>query len=185
MERNRNETLESFYFRWLCEFVNVSPPYGSYTRLLYLMHIKPFKWSVRNDDNRYFDGIDLRNRFIWEHLYSGDLEGELKGHCTILEMIAALALRIDILMEDEGLENDQVSKWFWVMMDNLGLTSYNDDDLDDILVHEVNEILDRLVDRAYDEDGNGGLFPLTKPKENQKKVELWYQMNAYLLENYF
>jgi hypothetical protein len=28
----------------------------------------------------------------------------------------------------------------------------------------------------------GGFFPLTHPNDDQRKVEIWYQMNAYLDE---
>jgi hypothetical protein len=41
----------------------------------------------------------------------------------------------------------------------------------------------RLNRRLYTTSGYGGLFPLEEPKEDQRKVEIWYQMMAYLGEN--
>ena len=33
-------------------------------------------------------------------------------------------------------------------------------------------------------NGTGGLFPLKRPRVNQRRVEVWYQMSEYLMENY-
>ena len=40
-----------------------------------------------------------------------------------------------------------------------------------------------VIDRDYDASGFGGIFPLRRPAEDQRKVELWYQAAAYILEN--
>ncbi len=48
---------------------------------------------------------------------------------------------------------------------------------------EIDDILERLIWRQYQEDGQGGFFPLAWPEQDQREVELWYQMNAYLAEN--
>jgi len=39
-----------------------------------------------------------------------------------------------------------------------------------------------LIWRDYHADGRGGFFPLTNPDTDQTKVEIWYQMNAYVTE---
>jgi hypothetical protein len=41
-----------------------------------------------------------------------------------------------------------------------------------------------LNKREYFPSGKGGLFPLENPREDQTKVEIWYQMHAYVMENY-
>jgi hypothetical protein len=33
-------------------------------------------------------------------------------------------------------------------------------------------------------NGTGGLFPLKMPKVNQRRVEIWYQMSAFIEENF-
>jgi hypothetical protein len=39
----------------------------------------------------------------------------------------------------------------------------------------------RVINRTYGPDGSGGLFPLHKPHIlDQRRVELWYQMQYYL-----
>jgi hypothetical protein len=52
------------------------------------------------------------------------------------------------------------------------------------MVKNVNQILTNLVERTYQKNGKGGLFPLKQPAKDQRRVEIWYQMAAYLNENY-
>ena len=56
---------------------------------------------------------------------------------------------------------------------------------------DVREILDIFVNREYREDGRGNIFPLKSvtidekgDKIDQKNVEIWSQMLAYISENY-
>jgi hypothetical protein len=46
----------------------------------------------------------------------------------------------------------------------------------------VEDILDTCIWRTYQPDGQGGFFPLAWPEEDQTKVELWYQIAAYIDE---
>ena len=48
----------------------------------------------------------------------------------------------------------------------------------------VADAMAAIIWRTYDSNGYGGLFPLRNPREDQRKVELWYQLNAYLLEQF-
>jgi hypothetical protein len=43
-------------------------------------------------------------------------------------------------------------------------------------------VLMALIYRNYSPSGRGGLFPLRHPDEDQRGVEIWYQMAAYLYE---
>jgi hypothetical protein len=72
------------------------------------------------------------------------------------------------------------SNWFWVLLNNLGLEQCNDES--DYDQNAVDILLDQLIWREYLEDGRGGLFPLERPAEDQRDVELWYQLNAYVVE---
>jgi hypothetical protein len=44
----------------------------------------------------------------------------------------------------------------------------------------VDEILERVIGRTYRPDGRGGFFPLRYAEKDQREVELWYQLNAYV-----
>lgn len=164
--------LEGDYFNWLYSLVASTSnpnPSRSYYQLLEQMHIKRFVWFIPNDDNRIADGLELRYEF-----HNGPLESD--EYCSFLEMLIALSRRAAFETDQEPAE------WFWHLTNNLGLREYSDEIFMDIEPGEVRYILDRVVDREYDRSGQGGLFPLRDPEEDQTKVELWYQLSSYLLE---
>ena len=37
---------------------------------------------------------------------------------------------------------------------------------------------------SFGNDGVGGFFPLKYPKRDQKYLEIWYQLEDFVLENY-
>ena len=45
---------------------------------------------------------------------------------------------------------------------------------------EVDDVLETVIWRNYQANGHGGLFPLKNAKRDQTKVEIWYQLAAYL-----
>jgi hypothetical protein len=100
--------------------------------------------------------------------------------CSVLEMLIALS-RWLFFETDTGEPRD----WFWHMIENLGLTAdrCNDKIYDNLLREEIDSTLNRLIMRTYSPSGQGGLFPLSHERQDQRHVELWYQLNAYLLEN--
>ena len=72
-----------------------------------------------------------------------------------------------------------------MLIENLDLVKFDDISLDeDGNFDEIDIRLSNFMERTYTRNGYGGLFPLTKSKENQRNVEIWYQMSAYLEENY-
>lgn len=180
---SRTATLDE-YFSWLCDLVEITQPFVSYVELAETLHEKPFRWFVPNDDNRAFEGIALRERFCEENGIEYVLE-YFPEEASMLELIIALAYRCEAIMADMN-GCIPMKEWFWKMLGHVGLDRFTDvpnpgaweDD-------EVDRILDRIIRRTYMSDGRGGLFPLKYPKKDQRKVELWYQMSSYLLENYY
>lgn len=170
------EPLEDLYFEWLCDLVGETEGKpNSHVSLLREMHRVPFVWSVPNDDNRAEDGRDLRFEFRPRYELSEDAWVDLD--CSMLEMIIALARRMAF---DQDKELDDR---FWLLVDNLGLSKLTDDKFRKSSPRHISETLNRINDRSYFPDGKGGLFPLEHAEEDQRDVELWYQMSAYLLEN--
>lgn len=172
------ELLDGRYLEWLYNqvgFAYITRKNTSHYSLMSQLYKKPFEWYVHNDDNRMMDGIDLRYEFL-------DAEGEIADDlwlalgCSMLEMLVALAR--NAAFEDERTPN----AWFWEMMDNLHLRIFVDAKYNDEAHMEINEALDRINTRDYDADGSGGLFPLRNPERDQRDVELWYQLGAYILE---
>lgn len=163
--------LEELYFEWLLSPLDKRGDVRLNERMLVTMHKTPFKYFISNDQNRALDGRALREEFLvrcpvkssrWE------IDGWLSYECSVLEMMLALDQRAYYQFGDEPTD------WFVIMVDNLGL-------LDN--PQRVKSTLSRLNNRQYSYDGTGGLFPLRNPREDQRDVEIWYQMSAYMIEN--
>lgn len=187
MKRNgavKKSTAKQEYFNWLCDLIHVETGAGTYWLLARDLYGIEFVWSVNNDDNRAADGIALRERYLSENPYVPS-EAVENGACTVLEMLIALAGRIDFDLSDPYKDQDGTAVYFWEMIENLGLTPYEDD-----MYLEYNgtfncpAIIDQFMNREYEWNGRGGLFPLDNPSTDQREIEIWYQMNAYLAENY-
>lgn len=182
--------INGMYFKWLCDQVRADQNIRSYDILLLTLHHKPFVSYVDHDENRAFDGIELRDEFLEEerigHFDYGGMDFD--APCSILEMMIGIARRMDFetsdLYEDDANGvSDKTSFWFWEMIENLGLTEADDEAYSEKWCSAyVDAIVDTLVERRYSYNGEGGLFPLMYPEEDQRNVEIWYQMSAYLSE---
>jgi hypothetical protein len=101
----------------------------------------------------------------------------------MLEFLIALSIRLSETVYDHNYP-DQTAHWFWVLIRNMGLDIYSDDSPFEEIHYSIGSAFWRLNSRTYAFDGSeGGLFPLREPSEDQRKVEVWYQMMAYLREN--
>lgn len=70
--------------------------------------------------------------------------------------------------------NDHPERWFWEMIDNLGLRNYSE--------QSVIDNVGKWMARDYDKDGRGGIFPLNRPLRNQRTVPIWEQAGSYMCE---
>lgn len=95
----------------------------------------------------------------------------------MLEVLLALSQRVSFE------SNEAPEFWFWKFLENLDLRQYTDEVYQQGDWANIDEIINTLVGRTYKANGLGGLFPLQNARANQKRVEIWYQMSAYLLEN--
>lgn len=164
------------YLEFLMNMVNASE--DEYSMLFEKMLHTPFIYFIGNDDNRAEDGLDLR--FEYEEEY-GRLYDLNENECSLLEMLIALARRCDVdMMYDED-RGDRIAKWFWTMMDNIGLSKFTNSCYSDV---SVERICDIFINRKYKSDGTcGGAWPSKCRREDLRLVELWYQMSWYMLEN--
>jgi hypothetical protein len=174
-----SEPLDEIYFKWLYSQVaslRLKNPSRTYWSLLLDLFKKEFEWFVPNDDNRKEDGRDLRHEFVELHeIDDPDLEW-LGLPCSMLEMMIGLSRRLSF--EADGEPRD----WFWHLVENLDLHKYNDKNYDDRGRDNIDRALDIVIWRRYSASGRGGLFPLKNPQSDQREVEVWYQLSAYLNE---
>lgn len=172
------------YFKWLCD--DISAP-KNYSILIEKLSKKDFVWVIDRDENRAKDGTVLRYKFAIDKGFT-DVESEwvkecLSGPCSVLEMMVALARRIEgYVMYDPTLD-DRTSKWFMEMIDNLGLTPYDDKHYEE---STVDYILNRFMSRNYKENGDGNLFKNVgsselKSGQSFRNMEIWMQMNQYFV----
>lgn len=171
------------YFDFLCDIVGRTEQYGNLLARLYELN---FYSLVPNDDNRAADGEQLRIIFLDEKGKANTASSfsDLIGACTVLEMLIGVASRLEFDLSGSRWERT-VGEWFWVLIDNIGLEWCDDMgwEMED-REQEVDERIDILLERKYGSDGNGGLFPLKNPKKDQRDIEIWYQMSAWIIENY-
>lgn len=168
-----NDALDDQYLDWLYALVGLQDENIHHRSLMYALFTKEFVMLVPNDDNRCSDGIALRKEFVRSGRMIRPTNHWMNLGCSVLEMLIGVARHLSFS------EDGTVGEWFWHLIENMGLTRYNDNRFHE---RRVNEIIERLVWRQYSYDGRGGLFPLREPQEDQRRVELWFQMEAYILE---
>lgn len=121
------------------------------------------------------DGRELRYEFIEEEGLTHINEEWLDLGCSMLEMLIGLSRRLAFDTTGEA------RAWFWHLVHNIGL-GHLTDAVHPYPTREVQRILDTVIWRTYQPDGQGGLFPLKHAEQDQTKVEIWYQLAAYLLQ---
>lgn len=166
------------YLTWLySQVANAKTRTGprTYWNLLNQLFNTEFAWFVPNDDNRAEDGRALRAE--WAACDGVEPESEwLSLGCNFLELLIGLSRRL-------AFETDSnAADWFWQLIRNLGLSGQNDG-RGNYKHEEVEDVTYAVIWRTYDRDGNGGLFPLRCASKDQRKVEIWYQLSEYLLQD--
>jgi hypothetical protein len=174
-----NEPLDELYLVWLYSRVantRLKSPSRTYWDLLRKLFTTEFVWFVPNDDARVDDGRDLRIEFLQDAEIPEVDPHWMDQGCSYLELLIGISRRMAFMIDGEP------GVLFWELIRNIGLIECTDaynGDLDDL----IEEVTDQITFRTYDIDGTGGLFPLRRSMEDQTKVELWYQMCAYVIEN--
>lgn len=176
-----DEGLDERYLSWLygqIVTVKTRARVRNHRKLFKQMHETIFVAIVPYDENRVADARDLRYEFLAE---AEDEQGDLdwmRSPCSMLELFMILSRQLAFEMDDP------VVPWFWHLIETLDLEQFNDREYDDHAQEAIARTLDRVIWRQYEPNGHGGLFPLRNPERDQRKVELWYQLNAYLLEQF-
>jgi hypothetical protein len=171
------DRIKSDYFEWMYEMVcgKRFAPGMTYRKLLTFLHDAEFVYFVPYDENRAEDGIALRYRYCLVHDCT-ELEWCLTGPCSMLEMMLALALKCEELMDNMSI-GDRTAQWFWNMITNMGLGSMNDTNYNEWL---VNDVITIVLNREYEPDGRGGLFHVRGWDRDMRTAEIWHQLMAYI-----
>ena len=172
------DRINDEYFDWLCDVVDSKrfSKHVSYRKLLMHLHNIEFTWFIPYDDNRADDGIMLRRKYALAH-HDEELSDYISGPCSVLEMMAALAIRCEESIMDDTLFGNRTGQWFWGMIRNLGLSPMNDSNFD---AEFVDDVISRFLNREYEPDGKGGLFTIKNCDHDLRTVEIWRQLSWYL-----
>ena len=178
---SRNE-VRNTYFQWLYNWMSGERHHYdvSFKRLLMQLHDTEFTYTIRNDQNRAEDGMNLRYRFAKSGVIDEPVDYILEclaGPCSVLEMMVALARRCENDYMDDPEYGDRTAQWFWAMITNLDLGNMIDDWYDK---NRVDKTIRRFLNREYDRDGRGGLFRVRNSTVDMRTIEIWSQMFYFL-----
>lgn len=187
MNNNDIIMIKNKYFDWLyktmCGGRNLIDTYYDLFRALYNTEFRSF---IEMDKNREQDGCDLRYRFINDvkimsmltNRYSiDDIEYALEGPCSVLELMVALAIRIEENIMSDPNYGNRTQQWFWNMIANLGLHGMEDGSFDEEIFRRIMTV---FIERRYTYDGKGSLFYVRNCPEDMRNLEIWKQLYVYL-----
>lgn len=167
------------YFEWLKEQVSFEGGRvftESEDRILGILFLMDFEFSMPMDKNRAKDGLILRKIWGNRRLEAGekvDLGAIFEGkeQCSMLEMLLGLAIRMEDLLFEPG--QNHISKWFWEMIDN--------SEWPKILEKEgVKELKKAILAWTTEKPWPKAQNPFKKAHFSGQ--EIWYQMHEYVGE---
>lgn len=180
----QEERLQKEYFEWMYHLVCGDRQYNnlSYRKLLYFLNSVTFVPMMDMDDNRRVDGIYFRYRFGFENGIDDATIQRYLDHndCSVLEMMIALAFRVEEQIMDNYIYGNRTGQWFWTMIASLGLGQMDDSRFD---ADYCQRVIDTFLSRRYSANGKGGLFTLENPRRDLREVDIWCQFMWYLSEN--
>jgi len=178
--------LEEFYFTWLSKKVANDRVFPRYKKLFKTLFNTRFQYEKMKpfDVERARDGKSMRYLFErkmddYLHEVSGRefIEFEETPE-NLLEVLVALAVRIEDTIIGSESEGDRTSQWFWEMISNLGVGYMSDAQFN---VDEYNRCVNNFMNYSYDPNGKGCLFrsEIFGIYELANK-DIWYQMQAHM-----
>lgn len=197
-----NRPHTTLYWQWLCNIIGLDS-IQTHSYLLGFLFSELFCAFCEDDYSRMQDAIDLRETFCLgeddysrmqedidsrknfrlnnprERLYFPVFSANM-GPANVLEVLVAFCIRIENDIACDPRNEPNPGKWFWIMMENLGLTQYDDNRFDEDIVREI---VDQFLERHFMPDGRGGLFIFKNPSVDARELSLWEQLCAYINEN--
>ena len=158
------ELVEEYYI-WLVSSVGYDESCDDLLRLLF--HTE-FTWVIPMDSNRAAEGRNMRSIFCNENSIVGEIWDDQP--CSVLEMLVALANYIE-----NNLIGDPDLCIFWRMLDNLNLLHYRSRT-------KWIQIIDRWLNREFDSDGMGSIFPIYNAVQDYREIDIWGQCMDWLYQ---
>ena len=175
------------YYRWLISIIEppetVRSPIRDYGILLFSLWRRDYFWYDRyeREEDRANDGRCLRERFMMEFDRTPDAVPQ--GPTNVLEMLIALAIRIDNTVHDWTIGS---RPWEWMVMfiTNLGLADFTDNNLHPADEGYISDRLERWMSHDIGRRGERGLFRFRTPasKTDIERMTTWDQMQYWVIE---
>lgn len=177
------------YLEWLKAKVDPFDDRGRHNFLFRILFNKEAYAVLDNDNNRIKDGLRLREIYFGElppNPYFPYDEGKAEEiysiPCSCLEFLIGIARRMNFAYSYP--HEDFTAEFFWEILNNAGIPyeRFYDESFVGNSENYIIERLDRVLERQFGSEGEGGLFPLHSPTTNQRNQEIWHQMGAYIRE---
>lgn len=188
---NSFEEVQQLYFEWLLSRMGIENYVLDTLRIASVeLHQVSFVVDIPKDGNRLLEGAKLREEFEDEYTFGVRNRSYLnEKSVSLFEVLITLAEHMSDNMTDE---DKPAGEFYEEMLQNTliyanahAISETRQPLLGEQYKNHIHSIAHNIMFRYYDKDGKGGFFPLKKPDKDQRKVELWYQMQAYLMENYY
>jgi hypothetical protein len=174
--------LLNSYYNWISSLaISDELTRRKYSMLLQNLYDTPFTYILDLDKNRAIDGVELRYRFgsLFSYNVSEINSMSSDRQCSVLEMMVALALRIEEQIMKNQIDENNTSTWFIEMLKNLKLLDMMNDQFDSSYFERC---INTFMDRDYSPNGYGGLFTVESPRQDMRNTEIWYQCMWHLEE---
>lgn len=159
---------------WYDRLVEKLDPLHERTVILRCLYDTIYYSDIAMDDNRRVDAISYRHSVT-------DEEYDSPANC--LEVLYVLSRKCEKILYDpsKGSEESQQVEFFWLMIENLGLIEYSDDDIkrNPEMVDEINRSIDKWLKRRFRRDGYGSPF-FIPGERNMNNIELWQAATRWL-----
>lgn len=173
--------VEERYFAWLCQEVGIGWDDEPPTTLVVVarqFHSTPFVWfeHIPRDVNRVQDALELRSIFAYDNRQLDFSSDFWDLPASLFEVLVALTERC------AGQTGRDRNDWFLRFLVNLGVIGSLSRINSKRFPGYLDDVARTLMERRYQANGVGGLFPLRNPYEDQRTIEIWEQMSAYIIE---
>lgn len=174
--------IKQEYFSYLLDLVCDKEHHKvDYTPLLTMLLGTKFVAVLDRDENRMSDGAALRTEFLNSEGIDEEYSYVFDGlEVSVLEVLIGIAKRVEYQVGN-GMDIDRTNERFWLLLRNLGIEKYSADNYKPLNIREKVNI---WMKRKFKSNGAGSIFPLKNPSGDQRKCEIWVQMNAYVWENW-
>ena len=174
------------YFHWLQKKSGLSGPLASMladTEFVSVDGLDNILKKKAKEDLRHEYAEEIAERDELDDKDAETIYKSVRGDTCLFEVILCLASAVKEMFEEED-----IAHFFGIILKNVGLDVYDEEDLD-LHPDAVREYWEKririIVNREYSDTGNGGLFPLknlelwsdnTKEFIDRRTISLWQQM---------